>query len=63
MGAHNVSNDAYLQDRIAEGVFNYVDRNRSKKVVEHPTNYALASNYMWSWYYGFELLIEQRRTN
>lgn len=39
--------DAYLQDRIAEGVLTTLIEI-GPKVVEHPTDYALASNYMWS---------------
>jgi NADP-dependent alcohol dehydrogenase len=38
--------EAYLQDRIAEGVLTTLIEI-GPKVVEHPTDYALASNYMW----------------
>ena len=38
--------DAYLQDRIAEGILTTLIEI-GPKVVEHPTDYALASNYMW----------------
>ena len=37
---------AYLQDRIAEGVLTTLIEI-GPKVVEHPTDYHLASNYMW----------------
>jgi NADP-dependent alcohol dehydrogenase len=38
--------EAYLQDRIAEGVLTTLIEI-GPKVVEQPTDYALASNYMW----------------
>ncbi len=38
--------DAYLQDRIAEGILTTLIEI-GPKVVEHPTDYVLASNYMW----------------
>ena len=39
--------DAYLQDRIAEGILHTLIEV-GPKVVDNPTDYALASNYMWS---------------
>jgi len=39
--------DGYLQDRIAEGILQTLIEV-GPKVVENPTNYVLASNYMWS---------------
>lgn len=38
--------DAFLQDRIAEGILQTLIEV-GPKVVEDPTDYALASNYMW----------------
>lgn len=38
--------DGYLQDRIAEGILQTLIEV-GPKVVENPTDYALASNYMW----------------
>jgi len=38
--------DAFLQDRIAEGILTTLIEI-GPKVVEHPTDYVLASNYMW----------------
>jgi NADP-dependent alcohol dehydrogenase len=40
------THDAYLQDRIAEGILTTLIEV-GPKVVEQPTDYALASNYMW----------------
>lgn len=39
--------DGYLQDRIAEGILQTLIEV-GPKVMENPTDYALASNYMWS---------------
>lgn len=39
--------DGFLQDRIAEGILQTLIEI-GPKVVENPTDYALASNYMWS---------------
>jgi NADP-dependent alcohol dehydrogenase len=39
--------DGFLQDRIAEGILQTLIEV-GPKVVENPTDYALASNYMWS---------------
>lgn len=39
--------EAYLQDRIAEGILTTLIEI-GPKVVQHPTDYTLASNYMWS---------------
>ncbi|WP_026703681.1 iron-containing alcohol dehydrogenase [Flavobacterium soli] len=39
--------DAYLQDRIAEGILQTLIEI-GPKVVENPTDYKLASNFMWS---------------
>ncbi|MCO6174656.1 iron-containing alcohol dehydrogenase [Flavobacterium sp. NRK F10] len=41
------SHDAILQDRIAEGILQTLIEI-GPKVVENPTDYSLASNYMWS---------------
>lgn len=38
--------DGYLQDRIAEGILQTLIEI-GPKVVEHPEDYALASNFMW----------------
>ena len=38
--------DGYLQDRISEGILQTLIEI-GPKVVENPTDYALASNYMW----------------
>ncbi|WP_026712992.1 iron-containing alcohol dehydrogenase [Flavobacterium daejeonense] len=38
--------DAYLQDRISEGILQTLIEV-GPKVVENPNNYALASNFMW----------------
>jgi NADP-dependent alcohol dehydrogenase len=38
--------DAYLQDRIAEGILQTLIEI-GPKVVEHPDDYKLASNFMW----------------
>jgi NADP-dependent alcohol dehydrogenase len=40
------SHEGYLQDRIAEGILQTLIEV-GPKVVVHPTDYALASNYMW----------------
>jgi alcohol dehydrogenase YqhD (iron-dependent ADH family) len=39
--------DGYLQDRIAEGILQTLIEI-GPKVVQNPSDYALASNYMWS---------------
>jgi NADP-dependent alcohol dehydrogenase len=39
--------DGFLQDRIAEGILQTLIEI-GPKVMENPTDYALASNYMWS---------------
>jgi NADP-dependent alcohol dehydrogenase len=39
--------DGFLQDRIAEGILHTLIEI-GPKVMENPTDYALASNYMWS---------------
>ena len=39
--------EGFLQDRIAEGILQTLIEI-GPKVVENPTDYALASNYMWS---------------
>jgi len=39
--------DGFLQDRIAEGILQTLIEV-GPKVMENPTDYALASNYMWS---------------
>ena len=39
--------EAYLQDRLAESILQTLIQV-GPKVVENPTDYALASNYMWS---------------
>lgn len=39
--------EAYLQDRLAESILQTLIQI-GPKVVENPTDYALASNYMWS---------------
>jgi NADP-dependent alcohol dehydrogenase len=39
--------EGYLQDRIAEGILHTLIEV-GPKVVENPTDYALASNFMWS---------------
>lgn len=39
--------EGYLQDRIAEGILQTLIEI-GPKVVQNPTDYALASNYMWS---------------
>ncbi|OAZ03485.1 iron-containing alcohol dehydrogenase [Flavobacterium succinicans] len=39
--------DGFLQDRIAESILQTLIEI-GPKVVEHPTDYALASNFMWS---------------
>ena len=39
--------EGYLQDRIAEGILQTLIEV-GPKVVEHPEDYALASNFMWS---------------
>ena len=39
--------DGYLQDRIAESIFQTLIQV-GPEVVENPTDYALASNFMWS---------------
>lgn len=39
--------DGYLQDRISEGILQTLIEV-GPKVVEEPSNYALASNFMWS---------------
>ena len=39
--------EGYLQDRIAEGILQTLIEI-GPKVMENPTDYALASNYMWS---------------
>nr|WP_315170404.1 iron-containing alcohol dehydrogenase [uncultured Flavobacterium sp.] len=39
--------EGYLQDRIAESILQTL-LEIGPKVVEHPTDYALASNFMWS---------------
>ena len=39
--------EGYLQDRIAEGILQTLIEV-GPKVMENPTDYALASNYMWS---------------
>jgi alcohol dehydrogenase YqhD (iron-dependent ADH family) len=39
--------DGYLQDRIAEGILQTL-LQVGPEVVENPTDYALASNFMWS---------------
>ncbi|MGV7105934.1 iron-containing alcohol dehydrogenase [Flavobacterium sp. U410] len=41
------SHDAILQDRIAEGILQTLIEI-GPRVVENPTDYSLASNYMWS---------------
>ncbi len=41
------SHDAILQDRIAEGILQTLIEI-GPRVVENPTDYTLASNYMWS---------------
>ncbi len=41
------NNHAYLQDRIAEGVLQTLIEI-GKDVIENPTNYTLAANFMWS---------------
>jgi NADP-dependent alcohol dehydrogenase len=39
--------EGHLQDRIAEGILHTLIEV-GPKVVEDPTNYELASNFMWS---------------
>jgi NADP-dependent alcohol dehydrogenase len=41
--------EGYLQDRIAEEFCRPAELVR---VGENPKDYALASNFMWSYYYG-----------
>jgi len=41
------NNHAYLQDRIAEGVLQTLIEI-GKDVIENPTDYTLAANFMWS---------------